>query len=62
MDIMDLASKGIVAITKSFGKKVNKNSTAPEIEKVAPTVIGGSEYRVGFATEEIMPDLESGKT
>ncbi len=62
MDIMDLASKGIVAITKSFGKKVCKNETAPEIEKVVPTVISGSGYRAGFATDEIMPDLESGKT
>ena len=62
MDIMDLASKGIAAITKSFGKKVCKNGVAPEIEKVAPTVISGNGYRAGFATDEIMPDLSSGKT
>lgn len=62
MDIMDLASKGIVAITKSFGKKVKKNSVAPEIEKVVPTVISGNGYRAGFATDEIMPDLTKGKT
>lgn len=62
MDIMDLASKGIVAITKSFGKKVKKNSTAPVIEKVAPTVISGKGYRAGFATDEIMPDLTKDKT
>ena len=57
MDIMDLAMKGIVAITKNFGKKVCKNETAPEIEKVAPEVISGSGYRAGFSTDEIMPDL-----
>ena len=62
MDIMDLAMKGICAITKNFGKKVQKNVTAPEIEKVNPVEIKGSGYRVGFSKAEIMPDLESGKT
>ncbi len=62
MDIMDIASKGIMAITKNFGKKICKNETAPEIEKVAPEMISGEGYRVGFSTDEIMPDLESGKT
>ncbi len=62
MDIMDIASKGICAITKNFGKKICKNEVAPEIEKVAPSVISGSGYRAGFSRDEIMPDLESGKT
>lgn len=62
MDIMDLASKGIAAITKSFGKKVNKNTTAPVIEDAEQITLSGSGYRAGFAREEIMPDLESGKT
>ena len=62
MDIMDIASKGIVAITKNFGKKICKKETAPEIEKVAPVIIDGEGYRVGFSTDEIMPDLDSGKT
>lgn len=55
MDIMDLASKGIQAITKSYGKKVNKTATAPEIPQAKPFVISGSEYRVGFARAEFMP-------
>ena len=62
MDIMDLAMKGICAITKSFGKKVQKNSVAPEIEKVSPVEIKGDSYKMGFAKAEIMPDLNSGKT
>ncbi len=63
MDIMDLASKGIVAITKNFGKKICKQQgKAPEIEKAQPIDIKGSAYRIGFSKAEIMPDLSSGKT
>ena len=62
MDIMDLASKGIAAITRSFGRKVQKNETAPEIPAEKPVVIAGDGYRAGFATAEIMPDLTKGKT
>ena len=63
MDIMDIASKGICAITKYFGKKVcKKQGKAPEIEKVAPIKIEGSCYRAGFSRAEIMPDLTCGKT
>lgn len=62
MDIMDLASKGIAAITRNFGKKVQKNETAPEIPAEKPVVISGGGYRAGFATAEIMPDLTKGKT
>lgn len=59
MDIMDIASKGIVAITRNYGKKVaKKQGEAPAIEKVAPSVISGSCYRVGFSREEIMPNLD----
>ncbi len=63
MDIMDIASKGIVAITKNFGKKICKQQgAAPAIDKVTPVEISGAGYRMGFATAEIMPDLTSGKT
>ncbi len=62
MDIMDLASKGIAAITKSFGKKVCKNSTAPVIEDAEQITLSGAGYRLGFSKDEIMPELESGKT
>lgn len=62
MDIMDLASKGIAAITRSYGKKVQKNETAPEIPAEKPVVIAGEGYRAGFATAKIMPDLTKDKT
>ena len=58
MDIMDIASKGIAAIAKNFGKKIRKEQgEAPAIEQKKPTVISGSTFRAGFAREEIMPDL-----
>ncbi len=62
MDILDLASKGIRAITRNYGKKVQKNSTAPEIPEAKPVTIAGETYRAGFSTAEIMPDLTKGKT
>lgn len=62
MDILDLASKGIVAITKNFGKKVRSQGAAPAVMQEKPVCISGSGYRVGFATAEIMPDTSSGKT
>ncbi len=62
MDIMDLVSKGIVKIVSNHGKKVQKNKTADNIEKVEPTVIKGDAYSVGFATAEIMPDLTKDTT
>ena len=58
MDIMDLASKGIAAIARNFGKKIRKEQgEAPAIEQLKPTVISGNTFRAGFAREEIMPDL-----
>ena len=62
MDIMDLVSKGIVKIVKSYGKKVCKTKVAEPIEKVMPTVIKGDGYNVGFSTAEIMPDLTKDTT
>lgn len=62
MDIMDIASKGIAAITKNFGKKVAKKTVAPVIEDAQQITLAGSGYRAGFSREEIMPNLESGKT
>lgn len=62
MDIMDIVAKGLFKITKSYGKKIARKKTAPEIKDVKPTVISGSTYRAGYAKSEIMPDLNSGKT
>lgn len=62
MDIMDLASKGIVKITNNFGKKVQKTATAYPIPDVKPTVISGNTFRAGFARDEIMPDLSLDRT
>lgn len=62
MDIMDLASKGIIAITKNFGKKVKKTETASPIPEEKPVKISGNVFRAGFAREEIMPDLSLDRT
>lgn len=62
MDIMDIASKGIVAITKNFGKKIGKSTEHYEIPEEKPVEIKGSAYRAGFARAEIMPNVESGRT
>ena len=62
MDIMDLASKGIIKITKSYGKKVQKTKTAYPIEEESPVEIKGSCFRAGFSRDEIMPDLSLDRT
>lgn len=62
MDIMDLASKGIVKITKNFGKKIQKTATAFPIPDEKPTVISGETFRAGFSKAEIMPDLSLDRT
>ena len=55
MDIMGVVSSAIQGITKSYGKKVAKKTTAPAIADVLPQTIKGETYRLGFATDEIMP-------
>ncbi len=62
MDIMDLASKGIIKITKNYGKKIGKTTSAPELEDVQPVVISGEKFNVGFSRDDIMPDTSTGKT
>ncbi len=62
MDIMDLASKGIIKITSNYGKKVQKTATAYPIPEVKPQTISGNKYRCGFAKAEIMPDLSLDRT
>lgn len=62
MDIMDLASKGIVKITKNYGKKIQQTETAYPIPEEKPVVIAGDTYRAGFAKAEIMPDLSLDRT
>lgn len=62
MDIMDLASKGIIKITKNFGRKVQKTATAYPIPEAQPVTISGECYRAGFAVSEIMPDLSLDRT
>lgn len=62
MDPLDIVMKGIIKITTSYGKKIKKQGPAPEIKKAEPVVIKGDKYRVGFSTDEIMPDMNSGKT
>ena len=55
MDIMGVVSSAIQGITKSYGKRVGKKTTAPVIDDVMPQTIKGDTYRLGFATDEIMP-------
>ena len=62
MDPLDIVMKGIIGITKSYGKRVAKKGSAPEIKKVNPVEIKGEGFRLGFSTDEIIPDLSSGKT
>ena len=62
MDPLDIVMKGIIGITKSYGKRVAKKVSAPEIKKVSPVEIKGDGFHLGFSTDEIMPDLSSGKT
>ena len=62
MDPLDIVMKGIIKITRNYGKKIQKQGEAPAIEKVSPVEIKGDLFRLGFSTDEIMPDLESGKT
>lgn len=62
MDIMDLASKGIIKITKNYGKKVQQQTTAYPIPDAKPVTISGDVFRAGFAREEIMPDLSLDRT
>lgn len=62
MDIMDLASKGIIKITKNYGKKVQKTATAYPIPEEKPVKISGETFRAGFARAEIMPDLSLDRT
>ncbi len=62
MDIMDLASKGIIKITKNYGKKVQKTATAYPIPEEKPVEISGECYRAGFSKAEIMPDLSLDRT
>jgi hypothetical protein len=62
MNIMDLASKGICSITRNYGKKIQKERTAPVIPEAQPVEFSGSGYRAGYSKAEIMPDMNSGKT
>lgn len=62
MDIMDLASKGIIKITKNFGKKIQRTTTAYPIPEEKPVSISGDTFRAGFAVSDIMPDLSLDRT
>ncbi|MBR4451466.1 MAG: hypothetical protein IKS39_06505 [Clostridia bacterium] len=62
MDPLDIVMKGIIGITGNYGKKIQKNGTAPEIKKADPCEIAGDKFRLGFCEDKIMPDLTKGKT
>lgn len=62
MQMMDIASKAVCALAKRHGKKLAKKMTTPKLPEVQPEKIDGEGYFSGFASAEIMPDLEVGKT
>jgi len=62
MQIMDIASKAIFAVTKGYGKKLAKKKTKTDIADIQPEKITGERFNAGFASAEIMPDLTQGKT
>ncbi|MBR4727813.1 MAG: hypothetical protein IK080_07980 [Clostridia bacterium] len=62
MEILDLASKGIVTFTKGFGRKIQRTVRAAQIPQASPIALAGETWRLGFAGAEIMPDLNAGKT
>ncbi|MCR5150732.1 MAG: hypothetical protein K6B52_05865 [Clostridiales bacterium] len=62
MDPLDIVMKGIIKITRNYGKKVQKKEKEPVIEKNAPVLLQGGGYRVGFARKETMPNVKSGRT
>lgn len=62
MDIMNTVSSAIQKITSSYGKKVAKEKTREPIAEAKPVTIKGDGYRIGFAKEEIMPDLSLDRT
>ena len=61
MDIMDLASKGIAAVTSAYGRKVRREVVPQTIERNPPELLTGDSFRLGFGRAEIMPDLTGGK-
>ncbi len=62
MDPLDIVMKGIIGITRKYGKKVAKNDGAAlAIPDAEPTTIKGDGYRVGFSRAEIMPVVKDGK-
>ena len=62
MDIMNLASSAVQKISAAYGKKVQKTVVKQTIERNGPVTIRGEDFRLGFSKDEIMPDLNSGKT
>ena len=62
MDIMNVVSKGIVKITKNYGKKFGKGHDTPAIEDAQLVSFSGEKFCVGFSRDEIMPDTSTDKT
>lgn len=62
MDVMDLASKAVQAVSSAYGRKVQREVVKQTVERNGPITLSGDGWRVGFAKDEIMPDLTAGKT
>ncbi|MBQ7637488.1 MAG: hypothetical protein IJS90_01130 [Clostridia bacterium] len=62
MDIMDLASKAVRKVSGAYGKKIQKTVVKQTIERNPPVTISGEAYRLGFASDDIVPELRADKT
>ena len=61
-DIMDMASKAVRTVSAAYGTKIQKEVIKQTLERNGPVTITGGGWRLGFAKDEIMPDMNTGKT
>ena len=57
MSIADVAASAVKAISKYSAKKLSKKGSAPEIAKHNIYNFSAEKYNVGFASCEVMPDI-----
>ena len=62
MDPMALVSSALQKVTAAYGKKVQNTVVKQTVERNAPLTLQGDGWRLGFAKDDIMPDLYCGKT
>ena len=62
MDIMDIASKAVQNVSAAYGKKIQNEVIKQSIERNGPVTIRGDRWRMGFSTDDIMPQTVPGRT